>query len=183
MKEKELNNTIFLIVGESACGKDTLCNMLQKDDYKILKSYTTRPQRLNENNTHIFIQPEEIEEYRNDIVAYTKIGDYEYFATRNQLINSHIYTVDPLGVKYLKNKVSDIKFVVIYINVDEDERKRRATNIRKDDIVEIQKRFDAEKSQFDEFKLNSAFDYSIKNYDSKKSYKILKKIIKIENKK
>lgn len=173
--------TCILIVGESSSGKDSLANMLKHDGYKILKSYTTRPPRKNEVDTHIFIKPEEVEKYKKDIIAFTKIGDYSYFATKTQLLDSDIYIIDPNGVKYLKEKCNGIRFITIFINVSEKERFNRALNIRKDNIDDIKKRFKAEKKQFDEFKLNADFDYSICNYDLTKSYKILKYIIEMES--
>ena len=169
--------TVILLVGETCCGKDTIASMLEKDGYKVLKSYTTRPNRTKEKDTHIFIKPEDIYQYKNNFIAYTKIGDYEYFSTKQQLFNSDIYIIDPNGIKYLKSKINNIKFVVIYINVDEKERLKRAEQIRKDNKKEIVKRFMAEKHQFDEFKINAGFDYSVKNYDLEKSYRIIKNII------
>ena len=170
-----------LLTGMSCSGKDSLTTLLEHDGYKILKSYTTRPRRQNEGDTHIFITKDEVDQYKDDYIAYTKIGEYQYFATKQQLLDSHVYTIDPQGVKYLKSKVKDIDFIVIYINVSEEERKDRALHIRKDNIEEIEKRFKAEKKQFDEFKLNAEFDYSICNNDLIKAYKILKNIIEVEN--
>jgi len=171
----------ILLTGMSCSGKDSLTTLLEHDEYKILKSYTTRPRRQNEGDTHIFITKDKVDQYKDDMIAYTRIGDYQYFATKQQLIDSDIYTIDPEGVKYLKSKVKDIDFIVVYINVSEEERKDRALHIRKDNIEEIEKRFKAEKKQFDEFKFNAEFDYSICNNDLVKAYKILKNIIEVEN--
>jgi guanylate kinase len=171
----------ILLTGMSCSGKDSLTTLLEHDEYKILKSYTTRPRRQNEGDTHIFITKDKVDQYKDDMIAYTKIGEYQYFATKQQLLDSDIYTIDPEGVKYLKSKVKDIDFIVVYINVSEEERKDRALHIRKDNIEEIEKRFKAEKKQFDEFKFNAEFDYSICNNDLVKAYKILKNIIEVEN--
>ena len=79
--------TIFLIVGQTASGKDSLVNLMCQNfklpmtdifgkwslhPYKQLISYATRPRRENEGDTHIFIQPNEVEQYKDQIVAYTK---------------------------------------------------------------------------------------------------------------
>jgi guanylate kinase len=173
--------TIFLLLGESASGKDSLTTLLEHHGYKVLKSYSTRPRRHNEGNTHIFIKPEQVSNYKDDMIAYTKIGEFEYFSTKQQLLESDIYTIDPQGVKYLKSKCTDLKLVTIFINVSEKERFDRALNIRKDKKEEVEKRFKAEKEQFDEFKFNAGFDYSVCNYDLIKTYKILKYIMEIEN--
>jgi guanylate kinase len=173
---------IFLLVGESGCGKDTFANMLEQDGYKILKSYATRPKRENEGFTHVFIKPEEVEQYKNDMVAYTKIGEYEYFATKNQVLENDIYIIDPLGVQFLKDHHLNINIdiIVIYINVDRFERKERA--LKRGDVEEnINKRFAAEDYQFQCFREQAEFNYSIENIDINKSYKILKHIIEGEN--
>jgi guanylate kinase len=173
-------HTVILITGESCSGKDSISIMLEHDGYKVLKSFTTRPRRINEGDTHVFITPEEISQYRDSFVAYTKIGEYEYFSTSQQLLKNQIYIIDPLGVEYLKNKINNIKLVVVYLNVSEKERLERALHIRKDKKEDVEKRFRAEKKQFDDFKLNAKFDYSICNYDLIKAYKILKNIIEVE---
>ena len=83
--------TLILLVGQSSSGKDSIASLLEKDGYKILKSYTTRPKRIGEGNTHIFIKPKDVYQYKNDFVAYTKIGDYEYFLRNNNyLIHKYI---------------------------------------------------------------------------------------------
>lgn len=172
--------TIFLLVGESSCGKDSLANKLEQDGYKVLKSYATRPRRDNEGDTHIFITPEEVSQYKDNIVAYTKIGKYEYFSTSDQLYDNDIYIIDPNGVEYLKSKMCDINIVAIYINVDKSIRLYRALTLRKDNLKAVEERFNSEKKMFDEFKLNARFDYSIPNKDLEKSYEILKNIIEVE---
>ncbi len=178
MKDKP--HTVFLIVGESASGKDTLTAKLKEDGYKVLCSYSTRPRRVDEVDTHIFIKPEEVRQYK-DIIAYTKIGDYEYFSTYKQLLESDVYIIDPFGVSCLKQRVGDdIRIVTIYINVPKDIRIERALSIRKDNVDEAYKRFNAEREQFENFKLNAQFDYSISNLDVDKAYKILKNIISVE---
>lgn len=173
-------HNIILLVGESNSGKDSIAYLLEKDGYTILKSYTTRRKRNEEGNTHRFIRPEDVKLYQEDIIAYTKIGQYEYFSTKQQLVESDIYIIDPNGVDYMKEKAKDIKFITIYINVSNAERLNRAINIRKDDIEEVEKRFSAEKKQFDDFRLNAEFDYSVCNYDLDKAYKIVKYIIETE---
>lgn len=172
--------TIVLLVGESCSGKDSIVNLLEQDGYKILKSYATRPKREGEGNTHRFIKPRDVADYKDDIIAYTQIGEYEYFSTRQQLMESDVYVIDPKGVEYLKSKISDIRVVTIYINVSNEERLYRARNIRKDNEEEIIKRVVAERKQFDDFRLNAEFDYSVGNYNLKKTYKIIKYIIEVE---
>ena len=68
-------HTVFLVVGESGSGKDSLVTKICNDlGYKQLISYATRPRRVNEGDTHIFITPDEVEKYRDQMIAYTQIG-------------------------------------------------------------------------------------------------------------
>lgn len=170
---------IILIVGQSASGKDRLCSKLEEDGYKILKSYTTRPKREGETDTHIFISPDEVKQYKNRIIAYTKIGTFEYFATHDQLYKNQIYIIDPKGITYFKERVKDVQPVIIFINVDEQTRIKRARK-RGDSENIRQQRFIDERDQFEEFKKHANFDYSICNYDFDKAYKILKFIVDTE---
>ena len=78
MSDEKDRKIVFLVIGRSGCGKDTLVNyMCQKYGLKKLKSYTTRPQRPNEEDTHIFISPEDVQKYQDDIIAYTEIKKNE----------------------------------------------------------------------------------------------------------
>ncbi len=177
-----MNKSIILLIAESGAGKDTIANKLEEQGYKVLKSYATRPRRPNEGNTHVFIQPEEVDQYKDKMIAYTKIGEYEYFATIDQLFESDIYIIDPNGYRYLKNKIQNIKIIPIYINVSEAERYKRAlkrVNYNIDEKLKIEERFVNEYNQFQEFKKNAEF-YSILNYDLNKAIEIIKKIIEME---
>lgn len=174
--------TIFLICGQTACGKDSISSVLESRGYKVLKSYATRPKRQNEGDTHVFISPNEVNDYRGDIVAYTKIGEYEYFATKNQLFENDIYIIDYEGIKYLKSKLNDdnLRFITIFINVSDNIRNERLEN-RKDNPSVALKRILSELKQFNELKLNADFDYSVCNYDLAKASDIVGFIMREES--
>ena len=178
--------TVFLIVGESASGKDSLVEKLCKETgLKQLKSYATRPRREGEGDTHIFIKSEDVKEYVNDMIAYTCIAGNEYFATVKQLYDSDVYVIDPSGVDYMRfilqyKNISDIRFVTIYINTPPELRQERALNQRKDKFEVYYQRILDEQGQFTNFKACSKFDYAISNVDFDKAYKILDKIVEVE---
>ena len=175
--------TVFLIVGQTASGKDSLVNAMCKQDYKQLVSYTTRPRRENEGDTHIFISPDEVNKYKDDIIAYTKIGEYEYFATKQQLYDCDFYIIDYLGILLLKSHKLDneFRFVTIYINTPYEIRKERALSKRKDNEEVFNLRNQNEAYQFACMKKQADFDYSISNVNFDKALNILKRIVEIEN--
>lgn len=109
-------NTIFLIMGESGSGKDTIVNCLCKDHgLKKVLSYTTRPKRTGHERTHTFVTEAEFDQLK-DRVAYTEFDGYRYAATADQVDKSDLYIIDPHGVKIFKARYHRGKRVkVIYV--------------------------------------------------------------------
>lgn len=175
--------TIYLIVGESACGKDTLVNLMcHKNNMKQLISYSTRPKRDNEGRTHIFIESSEVQNYKDDMVAYTVVNGYEYFATSKQLEECDFYIIDRDGAVLMKDKLKDdkrFKFVTIYITAPFEVRYRRAME-RGDSIATYLNRSMSENTQFTLLKMNNEFDYAIANYDLNHSLRVLQTIVDVE---
>lgn len=176
---------LIILIGYSGSGKDSIANCLTfKYNLTQVKSYTTRKKRVNEGETHIFIDKKNINDYRKDMIAYTKIGEYEYFATINQVLNSDIYILDPEGYYNLKNTCNKlniiIKLIPIYINVPIKIRYTRL-EIRGDSDKSIGERFLNECEQFDKF-LNkqNEYYYSIPNDDLEKTASMIYEIFKNE---
>lgn len=93
---------IFLIMGESGSGKDTIVNKLcSKYGYKRIKSYTTRPNRgtVTDAQSHVFVNDEEFDKLE-DIIAYTCFDRFRYAATAKQADEADLYIVDPEGIKH-----------------------------------------------------------------------------------
>lgn len=186
MSDEKDRKIVFLVIGRSGCGKDTLVNyMCQKYGLKKLNSYTTRPPRQNEEDTHIFISPEDVQKYQDDIIAYTKIGEFEYFATKSQLKDINFYIIDPKGVQDLENIPNlkeEFSFIKLFIYLPEKERKKRIA-LRGDSEEAFLKRQEGEKQQFDNFELQTdLFDYAICNMDLIEAQKELEHIVQFETK-
>lgn len=145
---------MVLIIGRTCTGKDTLAkNLCKETKMKILMSYTTRPKRYANENTHVFITPEESAKI-NDKVAVTEINGYEYFATKSQVQNSDVYIIDPNGLYELINNCPNESFQVIYIESNKDIAKNRAAQRGADPTKEsviFDKRYDSENKQFSDF--------------------------------
>lgn len=165
---------VFLIVGRTAAGKTVLSREVCKRlDLKLLKSYINRPMRdgeTEENSDHTFINTEEIESYRDRMIAYTdKISDgYIRFATIDQLLDCDLYIIDPNGIDYLRTlkkkmpELQDVEFIEIYIRVPHMTIKDRAKQ-RKDNIDTFEKRYSGESSQFDYYENHQQFKYHVLN--------------------
>lgn len=177
-------HTLLCIMGESACGKDTLVHQLcERNNLSQLISYTTRSCRNNEGNTHIFVDEDTYYKMREEgqIAAYTNINNVHYWSTIDQICESDIYIIDPLGVEVLKQlNIPNLRLVTIYINVPEDIRKERAIQ-RGDNMATYRSRCLSERDQFRQLKRDANFDYAISNLDAAKSYSIIKWIASVEN--
>lgn len=181
-----MKHTVFLVAGETSSGKDTFVQKICADcGYKQLISYATRPRRDGEGETHVFISEDDVKEYVDKMIAYTKIGEFEYFATVPQLYDSDFYVIDPQGIDYMKSitqykNIDDIRFVTIYINTPPELRTERALNQRHDNFETYYKRVLNEQKEFTDFKACAGFDYAVLNVDFDKAYKIFKYIVEEE---
>ena len=165
-----MKHKLFCILGRTATGKSTLSHIVAQElGLNVLVSYTTRPMRKGETDysDHVFISSDDVKHYKNDIVAYTKIGEYEYFATKQQLLESDIYVIDPVGLYelILKSKDMDIDIIPIYITVPYLHRNQFVKK-RKDDKEVYQKRADAEDKQFTDFEKSNMIAYRVLNDSS-----------------
>jgi guanylate kinase len=116
---------MILIIGRSGSGKDHLARELSKHGLKQVLSYTTRPPRRPDEDTHIFIKPEESCNYK-DKIATTEIAGCEYFATKQQMIDNDVYIIDPHGMYELIGNCPDIAFTIVYIDADIRDRYNKA---------------------------------------------------------
>ena len=180
-------------MGRTCSGKTTLAKTVAETLHmKVLRSYTTRPMREGENehtSDHIFISDDEVKLFQGKIAAYTEINGCKYFVTRDMVMNSDIYVVDPNGYKMLvdtvKRKNMNIKLIPIYIDVDVADQERRFRN-RGNTREEFWERYKSEAEQFDKFeeemttynpKRGYTYVYRIKNVDFHYTVKMIEEYI------
>lgn len=146
---------IFLI-GASGSGKSTLAKRLVDKGYKEVVSYTTRPKRYEGEEGHIFVDRYDGNDGElcspdgepcSPSVAYSKFNGYEYWCTQEQLDTCDVYVVDWNGIDMLKAKGVD--GVVVYIDVSEEERRRRM-KLRGDSDEMIRSRIENDRKMFPE---------------------------------
>ena len=168
-------------MGETASGKDTLTKKLCEDTgMKAIVSYTTRPRRTNEGDTHIFVDDSVYEQMKDNLAAYTEINGFRYWTTIEQIYDNDIYIIDPNGLETLENLgLEDIDLCSIYINVPIDVRLERAL-YRGDSLEDFFSRNKSEMKQFIQMKAAGGFDYAISNLNEDKAYAVLKYIVEVE---
>ena len=177
-------HVLLCLMGKTASGKDSLARMLcERVGLTQIISYTTRPRRTNEDNTHIFISDAEYDELEQSgqIAAFTQIGEYRYCCTVSQLYENDIYVIDPVGVQHLRElNLPNLRLVTIYINVPDDIRRERALKQRGDDRFVLMRRENAERNQFREMLRSADFDYAVCNLDAPKAYSVIRWISQVE---
>ena len=126
---------IYVILGKCCSGKDTAAREMEsKHNINFVISTTTRPMRAGESegNPYHFITNEEFErkisngeliEYRE----YIRNGEKWYYGvTKDQIEDSKCYVavLDIVGLREFRKKFGN-RVVPTYIDVPEEERKRR----------------------------------------------------------
>ena len=160
--------TILCTVGRTGSGKNYISERLSTIlDYPLVVSHTTRPKRDNETNgvEHWFDTKEEFDTLiqNNTMIAYTKIGEYEYCALLEDIGDNAIYIIDPHGIEYLKqNFKNQINLKIIYMYCDEYIRRARAST-RSDFKTKWEQRNKDEDAQFTEFESNRKWNLLIDN--------------------
>lgn len=182
MESKE--HVLLCVLGRTSCGKDTLVQKLcERTGLTAITSYTTRPRRNGEGDTHIFSTKEEYERIQTEgnIAAYTEIAGHIYWTTIDQLYEHSVYIIDYKGIETLRQlNLPNLRLVTVFINTPDDVRRERALNKRGDDRLVFMKRDMAEREQFRSMVRNADFDYAISNIDVAKAYSVLRWISTVE---
>lgn len=118
---------IIAVIGKSGSGKSEIVKRYYDKGLNVIQSYTDRPMRYDNEWGHIFIKTEDVDKYREEMIAYTFYDKYHYFATRSQYKGKGVtfYVIDPKGVAELKRKITDAELKFIFICVDEEIRIER----------------------------------------------------------
>lgn len=160
-------HTVYCVLGRTGSGKSTVTKEAANNlNMKVLKSYTTRQRRENEtdeNCDHTFISPNEVEKYRNDMIAYTERVGYCSFATKQQLLDNDFYIINPSGYYELKLKTKgmNINLVTIMVTVPFSNLRQRAK--KRGGYDAWQANYIKESEEFSNFEKSHLVDYFILN--------------------
>ncbi|MDD6837420.1 MAG: hypothetical protein PUF04_09790 [bacterium] len=121
-----MSHYIYLIVGASGSGKNTLVNELERVfGWDAIESYTTRPRRPGETRGHTFVTDKEFDQLEG-LVAYTEFDGHRYGTTAEQIETHELYIVDPAGVEFYFDTYHGTREAkIIYIKVPEHQRLAR----------------------------------------------------------
>lgn len=158
---------LICVIGRTCSGKDTFVKKLCEEFpslFKPVTSFTTRPMRENESDgvEHFFVNKKEFDQLKTNgrPIAYTKIGDYEYMALYEDLVDSNLYIIDPIGLEDLRKNNPDLNPFVIYLHCPDIVRRERAMK-RKDGMEKYDERCASEDKMFKEFEEKHLYNLSI----------------------
>lgn len=178
-------HVLMLLVGKTGSGKSALIKALcKRTGMKQLISQTTRPRRNDQDNDHVFVDIEDYQQAKDngEIAADTEIAGNYYYATKEQLYEADLYTVDPQGRdRLLALDLPNIRFVTIYISCPDELREQRAIEQRGDNKQTYRVRDFSERQQFRKFVADEQWDYSVKNISFAKTYSTLRWISQVES--
>ena len=146
----------LLVIGRTATGKDTLAAEMAKLGLSFVKSYTTRPKRSEDEDTHIFVSDVEADALWDDAAATTVINNLRYFATKTQVEENDAYIIDPRGMYELLGNMPETDFAIVYLKADKSESRKRALDRvsderREDEAKVFNARYASEDAQFCDF--------------------------------
>ena len=184
---------IYVIIGPSNSGKDTIYNeILKKCDIKPIILYTTRPIRKNEINhvNYHFVSKKELDKLESlgkiiEIRKYDTVSGPWYYATVDDEIdlnNNDYITINTLeGYKKIKKFYKDC-VEPIYIKVNIEERLNRALKREKQELNpnydEIKRRFKADSNDFSDDKLiDAGITYFYENNNLEECVELIKSTI------
>lgn len=124
---------IVCIMGKSGAGKSTIINALcDINNFMIaIQSYTTREPRNEEDKlTHVFVDDNFYENHKDQAIAvYHSNHGYHSWVDNNSFFDENfinLYAIDSKEfVNFSKKYKNQFKIYGIYLEVDEEERKKR----------------------------------------------------------
>ena len=162
-------NNILILTGKSTSGKDSISDELIKLGYKRLVTYSTRDKRKNEIDgiTYNFISISDfLERLSKDFFL-----EFRYYNTENGICfygsskdsykkadDKTFCILTPSGLRKLKE--NNIPYTAFLIDISDEEILRRQI-LRHDEPTEAERRFQADKIDFEH--CEELIDYTINN--------------------
>lgn len=187
-----MKGKIFVLCGKSGCGKDTIYRAIQ-EELKLIPvvSTTTRPMRPHEEEgrEYFFITKEDFKQRESqgkfiETRTYNTFQNGEkaewYYGISKDAINlekgNHIVIVDINGLRELRKNFRK-NIVAIYIDVEDQERERRAIERGGFEKAEWRRRLLDDSLQFCPARVRMFVDHIIPNNDVQEAIESVKKIV------
>jgi len=139
-----------IIVGKGGSGKDHLRKILVENGFKYCISHTTRPIREGEENgkDYWFIESSELTSMADKFYEAVYFNSWFYGTSIEEFDSSNLFIMTPKGISKLKSEDRK-ESLVIYLNIDEETRRKRLEERRDSD--DVKRRLEADFHDFLEF--------------------------------
>lgn len=149
----------LIIVGKGGSGKDHLRKILVEGGFRYCISHTTRPIREGEENgkDYWFISSSQLPSMSDDFYEAVYFNNWFYGTSLKEFYSSNLFIMTPKGIDKLKKEDRE-ESVIVYLNIDEETRRRRLEERR--DADDVKRRLEADYADFLNF---TDFDCEIKD--------------------
>jgi len=149
----------LIIVGKGGSGKDHLRKILVDEGFRYCISHTTRPIREGEENgkDYWFINSSQLPSMAEEFYEAVYFNNWFYGTSNKEFYTSNLFIMTPKGITKLKPEDRK-ESVIVYLNIDEETRKKRLEERR--DADDVKRRLEADFQDFHDF---TDFDFEIKN--------------------
>lgn len=140
----------LILVGKGGSGKDHLRKMLEEKGFKYCVSHTTRPIRDGEENgkDYWYIKATDLPEMADKFYEGVYFNDWFYGTSLDEFYSSNLFIMTPKGIAKVKPEDRE-ESVILYINIDEETRRKRLEGRRDADTVN--RRLEADFQDFYDF--------------------------------
>lgn len=163
---------LLILCGKSGSGKDTVLKKFVKHGFIPLVSHTTRPKRENEvdgKDYHFVSYYDFMKSFDNfiEVRKYNRPqGESWFYGLKKQELNkyaNYITISDIWGAKQLTKYFGKDNCFVVYLDVDDETRKKRVEKRDSFDENEWDTRLRCDSDDFTEEKMKDIINYSVKN--------------------
>lgn len=126
IRAPHITNTLFLLVGKSGSGKDTMADLLLKlFGLKKVKSVATRNPRYEGEDTYYFVSDEEYD--AANLCQHVIFSGCRYGAAVEEVDSSSLFAICPNGMPELLENYKNRPIVAIYLDTTDETRRERMT--------------------------------------------------------
>lgn len=149
----------LIIVGKGGSGKDHLRKILVERGFRYCISHTTRPIREGEENgkDYWFIHSHQLPSMAEYFYEAVYFNNWFYGTSLEEFYSSNLFIMTPKGISKLKPEDRE-ESIVVYLNIEEETRKKRLEERR--DADDVTRRLEADFHDFHDF---VDFDFEIKD--------------------
>lgn len=142
----------IILVGKAGSGKDYSAEKLKEAGYRKDIGFTTRPPRIGEQNkvNYFFLKESEFSLMvaEHEFYETASFNDWRYGTSNKSWKENQIFIMTPGGISKIRSEDRENCFIV-YLDIDEEIRRRRVST--RSDADSVDRRLAADAKDFENF--------------------------------